>query len=122
MTRPPLTLFSVPVLLTFGVALIILWSTLSPPGPPQDDVLLSDKQLHAIAFALLILPLACTDGGVALRFLPAGLAFGGAIELLQPYVGRTADWLDLLADGVGLCIGLMLGAALRLAWHRVRAR
>ncbi len=47
-----------------------------------------------------------------------GVAFGGAIELLQLYLftWRTADWADLFADSVGVGMGafctlLILAAA-----------
>jgi VanZ family protein len=41
--------------------------------------------------------------------LAALLAYGGLIEILQsltPY--RSAEWADLLADGLGLAIGLLV--------------
>lgn len=36
------------------------------------------------------------------------VAYGGAIELLQKYVftWRSADWDDLFADTVGICMGM----------------
>lgn len=36
------------------------------------------------------------------------VAFGGAIELLQKYIftWRSADWNDLFADTVGICMGM----------------
>lgn len=42
----------------------------------------------------------------------AGLALGLLIELIQPSVGRHLSLQDLLADGVGLAIGLVLGRLL----------
>jgi VanZ family protein len=36
------------------------------------------------------------------------LAFGGAIEIAQTFLPpREGDWWDLLADGVGIAIGLL---------------
>ncbi|MDT8326932.1 MAG: VanZ family protein, partial [Roseovarius sp.] len=40
----------------------------------------------------------------------AGAAYGGVIELVQPYVGRSAEWGDLLADGLGAFVGALAAA------------
>ena len=100
------------VFLTCLIALGILWGTLSPPGPDGPGRLLTDKHLHALAFALLVLPTAVTAPRLALRLSPLALAFGGAIELIQPFFDRGAEWGDLLADGIGVAGGLLLGLAL----------
>ena len=34
----------------------------------------------------------------------------GAIELIQPFVNRYAEWLDLLANLAGVMIGLIAGS------------
>ena len=48
------------------------------------------------------------------RFMvPVALAvvvYGGLIELIQPYVGRSREWADLFADALGAMIGAGLGA------------
>lgn len=39
------------------------------------------------------------------------LLYGGAIEVIQRYVpGRSSEWLDLLADAIGITLGALLGA------------
>ncbi len=39
---------------------------------------------------------------------PALLAYGGFIEVAQSFAPpRQADWADLLADGVGIALGLL---------------
>lgn len=101
------------ILLTIVIALGIAWGTLSPPGGAGAPLPLTDKQIHALAFALLILPLSCVHPHRALRLAPLFLAYGGAIELVQPLVGRGAEWGDLLADAIGLAAGLLLGCGLR---------
>ncbi len=99
---------SAAVLLTLVFASVIALGTLSPPGD-GDPLPIGDKPLHMIAFAVLVLPL----GWVRPRwFIPLGLvalAYGGLIEVLQPYVGRYGEWPDLLADGVGVVLGLIPG-------------
>jgi VanZ family protein len=41
------------------------------------------------------------------------VAFGGLIEIVQPYVGRGAEWADLVADGLGAALGVSLGLFIR---------
>jgi len=39
------------------------------------------------------------------------LVYGGLIEVLQLFVpGRSAEWGDLLADGIGIVFGIGLAA------------
>ncbi len=90
------------------------------PAPPQQIDLGWDKLNHLAAFAALGW---CAMFGwrgprtVRLAVLLALLAYGGAIELLQMQVpNRSAEWGDLLADG----LGLGLGALLALGWLRRR--
>jgi len=46
--------------------------------------------------------------------IPAALVFGAAIELVQPFVGRSAELVDFVADIVGVACGLALGLILRM--------
>ncbi len=102
--------------LTALLAVTILGLTLSPPVrlPLQDLGLLQiDKLYHIAAFAALILPAAILDPRGLRWVLPAGLALGLAIEIIQPNVGREASAFDFLADALGLALGAALGLALR---------
>ena len=98
--------------ITLAIAGAIAVATLSPAGQSAAPLALTDKQLHALAFALLIFPLAFSNLRRALWAAPLCLAFGALIELIQPTVGRTAEWADLAADSLGIGIGLLLGWAL----------
>ena len=87
-------------------AFIICLATLTPA-----DVLPSvpgtDKTHHVIGFggwALL-----CAFGPMK-RFLLLSLFIiflGGAIELIQPYVKRYAEWLDFYADAFGVILVIL---------------
>ena len=45
------------------------------------------------------------------------IAFGGAIELIQPYVGRAAGWSDFISNSVGAAVGLLLvNVSRRIHW------
>jgi hypothetical protein len=68
----------------------------------------SDKTHHFIAYAALMFP-------VALRkpkfWLLIGLFFvcwSGGIELIQPYVNRYGEWLDLAANAAGIGFALLV--------------
>jgi VanZ family protein len=77
------------------------------------ELLPSDKLTHFTGYFLI----AVWFGGLTRRrrYLLAGallLAFSGALEIAQGLMhqGRTADWFDLLANGIGLATGLGLSA------------
>lgn len=97
----------------------VLALCLMPPAPHLPDTGW-DKTNHALAFAVLALLGLLAYEGRTLRVLAALLAFGALIEVLQSLTGyRSAEWLDLLADGVGLAAGwplaIWLGAPRRPA-------
>ncbi|MVM31030.1 VanZ family protein [Spirosoma sp. HMF4905] len=90
--------------------IIMLIGCLTPHADlPGELVEFNDKILHAVIFApfaiLWIL------AGFRLDYvLIAGILFGGLIEGLQYIlpINRTADWIDLAADGLGTLIGVGL--------------
>ncbi len=106
---PPRASLAAAVALTGLIAVLIVYGTLTPPGAAGPALPLTDKQLHVLAFAGLVLPLGWVRPGWASGIALAGLAFGALIELVQPSVGRTAEWADFAADGLGCLIGLMPG-------------
>jgi len=94
------------------LVLIVSWLAFTPYPPPGVD-LGWDKANHASAFARLML-VAAWAWPLRLRWLPpALLAYGGFIEIVQSFIpGRDGEWLDLLADGVGIALGLALAILL----------
>jgi len=103
---------------TIVLALAIGYFTLAPvsgSGVPG-----SDKSHHFLAFFALTLPLSFAQSRHALWITPLAVAYGGAIELIQPFVGRDKDAYDFLADALGAGGGAALGVA--LYWLRSRAR
>ena len=97
------------LLVTLLIGAVIGWFTLTPPGLPGGPLPLTDKQLHALAFGLLILPVALTRRRALLWLAPLALLYGAVIEVIQPGVGRTGEWADLLADGVGIALACAVG-------------
>lgn len=103
------------------LALLIVVSYLAlTPVPPRELDTGWDKLNHFLAFASLAFAsfwsLASRPRLRGLWVLLGLLAYGGAIELIQLHVpGRDGDWADLLADAIGISLGLLAaGAALWL--------
>lgn len=78
------------------------------PGPPG-----SDKLAHLLAFAAIALPTALLSRHNLVWLLPVALGFGGAVELIQPLVGRGREAMDFLFDGLGLLAGTGAGLTLQ---------
>ncbi|MBZ8117794.1 VanZ family protein [Roseovarius sp. LXJ103] len=97
--------------LTVLVILLILRFTLSVPsgGAPLP---INDKLAHAIAFALLTLPLSWALPARWAFIVAVAVVFGAGIELVQPAFGRAREGLDLLADVVGAFAGAVAGVLL----------
>jgi VanZ family protein len=95
---------------TFALALIIAAFTLAPipAGGPAG----SDKAYHILAFATLAIPLPLVRPRLTIWVALGVIAYGGAIELIQPFFGRHAEWADLIADGIGAVFGAAAGYAL----------
>lgn len=99
------------------LAILIAFMTLTPLPAPNLLTGGIDKVYHFVAFATLIFPVIVTDSRRWVWAVPLAIAYGGAIELIQPYVGRGAEWLDFGAD----ITGVLAGAALAELLHdRIR--
>lgn len=93
------------------LALGIGYFTLTPN--PGDLLTSSDKLDHLLGFAALLLPGALLYRHALYWLLPSAIAFGGAIEIIQPYVNRKGEWGDFWADVIGAVIGVIIGLTLR---------
>src|SRR5665647_1028173 len=86
-------------------ALVVLVLALLPSPPP---VLTNgwDKSNHLLAFAVMAwLGCKAFPQRVANTLLSL-LAYGALIEILQSFAPtRSAEWLDLFADGLGILLG-----------------
>ncbi len=97
--------------LVLGLAAVIAvgYATLTP-GPGH--VVLSDgrdKVYHFIAFFCIVFPLIATDPRRWAWVMPVAIGYGGAIELIQPHVGRSAEWLDFGANITGVLSAMAMG-------------
>lgn len=100
------------LLAAYWIGLFVL--THLPGYPMPYHPTLTDKVGHGGGFALLSLLLAYVVWRVTRRFTYSGLVAIGAVlalygacdELTQPYVGRSCDFFDWLADVGGIVLGL----------------
>jgi VanZ family protein len=93
----------------------------APYLPPLEIFNWWDKAQHAIAFgALAVLAVLAYPEVSKLRIAVLLIGQGVLIELLQYHGGyRFGDWQDALADGVGVLLGLGVGAWLmRREWFK----
>ncbi|RHW76372.1 VanZ family protein [Colwellia sp. RSH04] len=97
-----LTLF-----ILFCITTLSLWPAESLPQVPG-----TDKTHHFIAYGLLVLPTALKKPNGWIYIALAFMAFSGVIELIQPYVNRYGEWLDMLANVVGLFCGIIIATIL----------
>lgn len=104
-----------------GAALVLLvtFLCLRPSTGGEQLFPNADKWAHFLAFfALAGMLLALVERRYYASVCLGLLAFGGAIEIAQyllPY-GRSAEWLDLAADGLGILAGSLLSWSIRESW------
>ena len=97
------------IILLTSITTLSLWPAENLPSVPG-----TDKTHHFIAYAALALPAALRHPRYALYFVLSFITFSGVIELIQPYVNRYAEWLDLLANTIGLTFGWLLAKIILL--------
>ena len=103
---------------TWRVLLLLLLVVVSclalTPKPLEGFESGLDKVSHLLAFTSLAFsgylgfPV---SRGIRAALVIGLLAYGGLIEVLQVIVpGRSSEWGDLLADGIGIAFGMGLAA------------
>lgn len=105
---------------TLGLALVIAWLAFRPAAT-VDAGLPWDKANHALAFVALTVLAGRGWPGLRRSLLVLAMLMAGVgIELVQglPQIGRDADAGDVVADAVGIALGL----AVSVWWRGRRAR
>jgi len=102
-------------LITLAVISVASLSPVGSAGDPGswDKSMYVDKSMHVFAYLLAILPLAAVPSRQRFKIALLALVWSGAIELLQPLVGRSASSSDLMANAVGIFVGLSITVLLR---------
>lgn len=98
-----------------GVAAVVMGSLLPASRPPGPEGM--DKVLHLVAYGgLTALPVALAIGRRAAILAPGGmLVLGGILEILQGAlpVGRSGSLADMVANAMGVAMGMAAGRLLR---------
>ena len=94
---PDLRERNIDIYLTVVIAFVIGLATLTPVEK-LTVVSGSDKLYHLLSFAILTFTIAMVRPKAVRWILILSLIFGGAIELLQPFVNRSCEFADFLAD------------------------
>lgn len=93
-------------LLFWGCAIAVLVLALMPPSPRMPDTGW-DKANHMLAFGVLAMLAMRGWPGRAWVILLALIGYGVLIEVLQGFTpDRDADAIDVIADTIGILIGL----------------
>ncbi|MFU8776886.1 MAG: VanZ family protein [Roseovarius sp.] len=100
-------------ILTFLLMLAIGITTLMPSSEGASSLVGLDKLAHVVAFGVLVIPMTLQYPRHWPLIWIAAVAYGGLIEIVQPYFGRGAEWADLAADGLGAGLGIGLVLILR---------
>lgn len=104
-------------LATLGLACIIGVLTLLPSAD-LPRVGGGDKLHHLLAFGALAFPTAFLRPRWIVGMVLALVAYGAAIELIQPLVGRSREMDDFVAD----CLGILLGTGIGFGAHLLLLR
>jgi VanZ family protein len=105
------------------VALVVLLCVISvlalSPTPPREADLGWDKLNHLAAFGALAVTASLGFGRAWARVGVSLLGYGALIEVVQAFIpNRSSDWDDLLADAVGIVLGLALAAGASRLFRR----
>ena len=99
-------------------AAILLLSLMPiPEVPTLEAPPFIDKWAHFLMYGCLMLCLWLDwtrkrlrpTFGCSLSAIFCSIVLGGIIELIQPSVGRSGEWLDFYADTFGTILGFLLG-------------
>lgn len=103
-----------------GLVLALVWGWLtavSPSSMQGDWFPHADKVRHAGAFAVFALWVLVADLRPRWLWAAALLAYGVGIEWAQSYVPqRDASWGDVVADAMGIALGIAAGLMLERRW------
>ena len=106
------------IAITMVAAILECYLMLTPIPDAARPLLISDKAIHLIAFSVLAAPLSATNPLNAFWLVPSLSLSGGIIELLQPFVGREAEWWDFIFNGMGAVLGAFIGTLGYLYFRR----
>ncbi|TBR38003.1 hypothetical protein CBF23_013245 [Marinomonas agarivorans] len=90
--------------LFFLGGILISFATLTPLTELPAQAPGSDKLHHIVGFGVWTLMVAAGNQKRMQYLCLAIFIWGGAIELIQPYVNRYGEWLDFIANTAGILL------------------
>ena len=99
------------------ITTLSLWPLETLPSVPG-----TDKTHHLIAYAALMFPTALRKPDKWIMIGLLFIAYSGAIELLQPYVNRYGEWLDMAANTLGVICGLVVAELINRLYPAISNR
>lgn len=99
---------AISIILLLGITLFSI-----TPLKELPEVSGSDKTHHLISYAALAYPAALRRPAGWKRIIIIFALYSGLIELIQPYVNRYGEWLDFIANLLGLLLGSLLALGTR---------
>ena len=105
--------YSLKIRFVFWLAVIVSYIAAIVPQDVAPTIgELSDKTLHFIAFSILTLLLFLSYRLSIWKGTVYLLLYAAFIEFSQYFTpNRCAEWLDIMADGIGIVLGLFLYAS-----------
>lgn len=93
------------------VLTLITVGSLSPAEhlPPTPG---SDKTHHFVGYCLLMLPAAIRRPKHWVIIAILFVCWSGLIEIIQPYVNRYGEWLDMAANTGGIVLAIVIAQCL----------
>lgn len=98
--------------LTLILLAVISFLSLKPVGITTPAVGF-DKLYHCLAYTVLVMPLALKRPTNWQLMVAVLMLYSGAIELVQPMIGRHGEWLDFAMNACGLLIGVVIASTVR---------
>lgn len=95
------------IIFAFAISVVTL-----TPVEKLPDISGSDKLYHLLSFAMLTFTIGMVRPNAVWWILILSVAFGGAIELLQPLVNRGCEVADFSADACGALLGILISRVL----------
>ncbi|MDY6824083.1 MAG: VanZ family protein [Thermodesulfobacteriota bacterium] len=95
------------LIILVAITFLSLWPLPELPSAPG-----TDKTHHIIAYAALMFPAALRRPSKWWLLGLFFIAYSGGIELVQPYVHRYGEWLDMAANTAGVVSGAFIAASL----------
>lgn len=87
------------------------------PRVPMPQAPFGDKLVHAAGYAALAVSWRLALRGPSTAILAGVFAFGAVIECLQGLLPwRSFEWADMLANGSGAALGLLIWSLIRRAF------